>query len=60
MRRNQSIQDFSARGEGIKGSDLIGTHEAAIALYVCRKDGGQPALRFDGSAKGNLSACGFR
>ena len=31
-------QDFPACGEGIKGSDLIGSHEAAIALHIGCKD----------------------
>jgi hypothetical protein len=36
----QPVQDLPACGEGIKGSDLIGSHEAAVALYVSRKDSG--------------------
>ena len=47
MARYQVVQDFPARCEGIKGSDLIGPHEATIALDVCREDGGQPALYFN-------------
>ena len=34
MRRNQPVQDFPARGKGINGSDLVGSHEAAVALHV--------------------------
>ena len=51
-RRNQPVQDFPARGEGIECSDLIGSHEAAIALDVSRKDSSQPALRFNGLGQG--------
>jgi hypothetical protein len=38
MRPDEPVQDFPALGKGIKGSDLIGSHEAAIALNVGRKD----------------------
>ena len=48
MGGDQPVQDFPARCKGIKGSDLIGSHEAAIALNISREDGGQPALRFNG------------
>jgi hypothetical protein len=44
VRCNQAIQDFPARSEGIKGSDLVGPHEATVALNVSRKDSSQPAL----------------
>jgi hypothetical protein len=44
MRCNQPVQDFPARRKGIEGSDLIGSHEAAVALNVSRKDGSQAAL----------------
>jgi hypothetical protein len=44
MRGNQAVQDFPARGKGIEGGDLIGTHEAAIALNISRKDSSQPTL----------------
>ena len=52
MGRNQPVQDFPARGKGIEGSDLIGPHEAAIALNVSRKDSSQPALHFNGLCQG--------
>jgi hypothetical protein len=52
MRRNQPVQDFPARGEGVKGSDFIGTHEAAIALNVSRKDSRQPAFHFNRIGQG--------
>jgi hypothetical protein len=47
MGRDQPIQNFTARRKRIEGRDLIGPHEAAIALDVGRKDSGQPALHFD-------------
>src|SRR5712672_1210015 len=47
MVRNQPIQDFAARSEGIKGSDLIGSHEPAVALDISCKDSGQPSFHFD-------------
>ena len=50
--RNQPVQDFPARGEGFEGGDLIGSHEAAIALHVSRKDSSQSALRFNGLGQG--------
>jgi hypothetical protein len=50
--RNQPVQDFPARGEGIEGGDLIGPHEAAVALYVSRKDSCQPALDFNWLGQG--------
>ena len=34
-------------GKRIEGCDLIGSHEAAIALDVGRKDSSQPALHFN-------------
>jgi hypothetical protein len=34
MGRNQPVQDFAARGKPIEGRDLIGSHEAAVALNV--------------------------
>jgi hypothetical protein len=46
MGRNQSIQDFPARSEGIEGSDLIASHEAAVALDVSCKDSSQATLHF--------------
>jgi hypothetical protein len=46
MGRDQPVQDFPARGKRIEGRDLIGSHEAAIAFDVSRKDSGQPALHF--------------
>ena len=49
---NQPVQDFPACGEGIKGSDLIGPHEAAIALHVSREDSCQAALDFNGLGQG--------
>jgi hypothetical protein len=52
MRRNQPIQDFTARSEGIEGCDLIGPHEAAVALHVSCKNSSQPALRFNGLGQG--------
>jgi hypothetical protein len=42
-----SVEDFPAHREGIEGSDLIGSHEAAIALNVSRKDSSQAALHFN-------------
>ena len=47
VRSNQAVQDFPACRESFEGSDLIGTHEATIALYVSRKDSGQPALHLN-------------
>jgi hypothetical protein len=60
MGRNQPIQDFASRGEGMEGSHLIGSHEAAIAFNVSRKDSSQTALRFDGLSQANPGAYGFR
>jgi hypothetical protein len=45
---NKPVQDFTARGKGIESGDLIGSHEAAIALNVGCKYSRQPALRFNG------------
>jgi hypothetical protein len=52
IRRYQGVQDFPARREGIEGGDLIGLHEAAIALHISRKDSSQPAFRFNGLGQG--------
>jgi hypothetical protein len=52
MRRNQPVEDFPARGKGIQGSDLIGSHEAAIALDVSRKYSSQSALHFNRLGQG--------
>ena len=52
MARNQLVQDFPTRGEGFEGGNLIGPHEAAIALHVSGKDSDQTALRFDGLGQG--------
>ena len=60
MGRNEPVQDFPTCREGIQGSNLIGPHEAAIALHVSRKDSGQPALPFNGLGQGHPGACGFR
>ena len=49
---NQPVQDFPARAEAIERGNLIGTHEAAVALHVSREDGGQPALCFNGLGQG--------
>jgi len=38
MARNQPVEYFPARSKGIEGSDLIGSHEAAIALDISGKD----------------------
>jgi hypothetical protein len=38
MRRVQPVQDFPARGKGIQCSNLVGPHEAAIALNVSCKN----------------------
>jgi hypothetical protein len=61
MGRNHSVQDFPARGKGIEGSDLIGSHEAAVALDVSCKDSSQPTLHFNRLCQGVApGACGFR
>jgi hypothetical protein len=52
MCRNQPVQDFPACRESFEGSDLIGSHEAAIALNVGSKDSSQSALRFNGLGQG--------
>ena len=38
MLSNKPIEDRAALGEPLERADLIRTHEAAIALHVCRKD----------------------
>jgi hypothetical protein len=39
MLLNELVEDRSALGETLERADLIGAHEAAIALHVCREDG---------------------
>jgi hypothetical protein len=38
------VEDCAALGQPLECSDLIGTHEARIALHVSREDGRQPPL----------------
>ena len=35
---NEPIEDRPALGEPPERADLIGAHEAAIALHICRED----------------------
>jgi hypothetical protein len=39
MLPNEPIEDRSALSEPFESADLIGAHETAIALHVCREDG---------------------
>ena len=52
MRRNLPVEDFPARRKSVQGSDLIGSHEAAIALNVSRENSSQSALHFNGVCQG--------
>ena len=52
IRRYQAVQDFPARRKRLEGGDLIGSHEAAIALHISREDSSQSALRFNGLGQG--------
>jgi len=52
MGRNQAVQDFSVGAEALENGDFVGSHEAAIALNVSRKDSSQPTLRFNGLGQG--------
>jgi hypothetical protein len=42
--RNQAIKDGAPSGQSLEGFDLVGPHEAAVSLYVSRKNRDQPAL----------------
>jgi len=52
VRPNEPIQNFPARGKGIEGADLIGPHEAAIALHISRENCSQTTLGFNGLGHG--------
>jgi hypothetical protein len=56
---NKPVQDFPALRESIEGRDLIGSHEAAIAFDVSRKNSSQPALRFNGLGQGKPQCLRF-
>ena len=42
--RNQAIKDGAPSGQSLEGFDLVGPLEAAVSLYVSRKNRDQPAL----------------
>jgi hypothetical protein len=39
MLPNEPVEYRTALGEPLERADLIGAHEATIALHVCREDG---------------------
>jgi hypothetical protein len=47
VRGNQAIKDVSPLGQIPEGTNLVGRHEAAVALDVGRKNRDQPALGID-------------
>ena len=42
MLPNEPVEDRAALGEPLERADLIGAHEPAVALHVCREDSYQP------------------